>query len=402
MGLSRCWYPVCRIHRVWLCDMKVTELCLWTSAGKWHGFTLFLTAPLTPHCPFTPPAHHGPFITTVPWLALFVFFPFFAFPPPPSQHGWPFWWPSSRFQCPCIWKHLQCHHWSRRRRSRTGCLAAACSLASQHRTSRQLTEAGQPRAMCFAGRSVWWKPAPDPQRPNDPPAVAAPEPDKKKSKMVDFMEGQAPPDIICLCPSPYTIQRLYSYNFVELWYFTQAGCKDAAVTHHTNADDVFSITNSNNILTLHPVASVKASKNTIIDKDLLFSVATTTSVVICNQPGAMTSIPAPSWATFTAKTQPPLRNCTLPPHPPSAPTQGAVPLPMWNWHAQFASDITLTRSTSATTHYSGMGVTSLCLALHWGPTLWQTWHNPQAWMFRLRKQWTWCSALPTCAKKTSC
>ena len=122
MGLSRCWYPVCRIHRVWLCDMKVTEICLWTSAGKWHGFTLFLTVPLTPHCPFTPPAHHGPFITTVPWLALFVFFPSFAFPPPPSQHGWPFWWPSSRFQCPCIWKHPQCHHWSRRWRSCTGCL----------------------------------------------------------------------------------------------------------------------------------------------------------------------------------------------------------------------------------------------------------------------------------------
>ena len=115
------------------------------------------------------------------------------------------------------------------------------------------------------------QPAPDAQQANDPPAEGAPNPDKKKAKMADFAEGQAPPDIICQCPSQYAIQKLYTYDFVELWYFTQEGCKDAAITHCTNTEDAFGVTNSNDVLTLHPITSVKASKHAIPNEDLLFS-----------------------------------------------------------------------------------------------------------------------------------
>ena len=72
-------------------------------------------------------------------------------------------------------------------------------------------------------------------------------------------------------PSQYAIQKLYMYDFVELWYFTQEGCKDAAITHCTNAEDAFGVTNSNDVLTLRPITSVKASKHAIPDEDLLFS-----------------------------------------------------------------------------------------------------------------------------------
>ena len=61
------------------------------------------------------------------------------------------------------------------------------------------------------------------------------------------------------------------YDFIELWYFTQKGCKDAAFTHCTNAEDAFGVTNSNDVLTLHPITSVKASKHAVPDEDLLFS-----------------------------------------------------------------------------------------------------------------------------------
>ena len=114
-------------------------------------------------------------------------------------------------------------------------------------------------------------PAPDAQQANDPPAEGAPNPNKKKAKMADFAEGQAPPDVIRQHPSQYAIQKLYTYDFIELWYFTQEGCKDAAFTHHTNAEDAFGVTNSNDVLTLHPITSVKASKHAVPNEDLSFS-----------------------------------------------------------------------------------------------------------------------------------
>ncbi|KAF8125560.1 hypothetical protein EV363DRAFT_1175802 [Boletus edulis] len=108
--------------------------------------------------------------------------------------------------------------------------------------------------------------------PEDPqPADVAADAEKKKTKIGDFNEGQGPPDVIRQRPAQYALQKISSFEFVELWYFTPAGCRDASVNLCFNADDAFSITNTNNVLTFCPIASVKASKNAIPDDTLSFS-----------------------------------------------------------------------------------------------------------------------------------
>ncbi|KAG6376778.1 hypothetical protein JVT61DRAFT_1802 [Boletus reticuloceps] len=103
------------------------------------------------------------------------------------------------------------------------------------------------------------------------PIGAAADAEKKKTKIGDFNEGQGPPDVIRQRPAQYTLQRISSFEFVELWYFTPMGCRDASVNLRSNADDAFGITNTNDVLTFRPIASVKASKNAIPDDALSFS-----------------------------------------------------------------------------------------------------------------------------------
>ena len=97
------------------------------------------------------------------------------------------------------------------------------------------------------------------------------EAEKKKPKIYDFIADLPPPNTIAPRPSQYALQKISSYNFVELWYFSLEGCSEAARNHRSQADDTLGFSNSNNILSLHPVASVRASCNACADHDLSFS-----------------------------------------------------------------------------------------------------------------------------------
>ncbi|KAH0829224.1 hypothetical protein J3R83DRAFT_2789 [Lanmaoa asiatica] len=97
------------------------------------------------------------------------------------------------------------------------------------------------------------------------------EAEKKKPKIGDFNVGLAFPSVIVQRPSQYALQKIASFDFVELWYFSPEGCKDAAKHIRSSADDAFGLTNCNDILTLRPVASVKASQNARADNQLSFS-----------------------------------------------------------------------------------------------------------------------------------
>ena len=97
------------------------------------------------------------------------------------------------------------------------------------------------------------------------------EAEKKKPKINDFNENQAPPIVIIPCPLQYAIQKISAFDFVELWYFSPEGCSEAAKNHRSQADDSFGLTSSNDILTLRPVASVRASHLACADHDLSFS-----------------------------------------------------------------------------------------------------------------------------------
>lgn len=95
--------------------------------------------------------------------------------------------------------------------------------------------------------------------------------EKKKPKINDFDTALPPPSIIVPRPSQYALQKLSTFEFIEMWYFSPDGCAEATRNHRSQADDAFGLTASNDILTIRPVASVKASKNARADHDLTFS-----------------------------------------------------------------------------------------------------------------------------------
>ncbi|KAF8546504.1 hypothetical protein OG21DRAFT_1580388 [Imleria badia] len=95
--------------------------------------------------------------------------------------------------------------------------------------------------------------------------------EKKKPKISDFNERRAPPSTIDPRPSQYAIQKISTFDFVELWYFSPEGCSDTICNQKSQADDAFGLTNSHDILTLCPIAAVKASRLARFDHDLSFS-----------------------------------------------------------------------------------------------------------------------------------
>jgi hypothetical protein len=125
---------------------------------------------------------------------------------------------------------------------------------------------------------------PEPLPPQDPPAdeqvperpgdvenlgnLARQGQDKKKPTFGDFEENEPPPNVIACQPSQYTLRKTTAGEYVELWYFTKEGCFKATKHSHAQADDTFGLLSTNEVLTLRPVASVKASKNAKADHEL--------------------------------------------------------------------------------------------------------------------------------------
>lgn len=94
----------------------------------------------------------------------------------------------------------------------------------------------------------------------------------KKLKINDFNEAQPPPSTLIPWPSQFALQKIYifKYMYIDLWYFLLEGCENAPKSIRTQANDAFGITIADDILTLHPVASIKASHNAHLDHELSF------------------------------------------------------------------------------------------------------------------------------------
>ena len=73
---------------------------------------------------------------------------------------------------------------------------------------------------------------------------------KKKPKMNGFEPGMAVASVLVPCSSQYTLQKLNTFDYIKLWYFSPEGCADATHNNRSQAND---------ILTIHSVASVRAS-----------------------------------------------------------------------------------------------------------------------------------------------
>ena len=94
------------------------------------------------------------------------------------------------------------------------------------------------------------------------------EQEKKKPKIGDFDENRMVSDHVIPRPSQFAIGKLKSFNFVELWYFTDEGCHKAQDSSRAQSDDAYGLTKVDDLVVLKPVASLKASRNVVSDTDL--------------------------------------------------------------------------------------------------------------------------------------
>ena len=92
--------------------------------------------------------------------------------------------------------------------------------------------------------------------------------EKKKPKINDFDENRTAESVIAPRPSPFALNKLKSFEYVELSYFTPEGCATAAEESRATADEAFGLTSLDGFVAFKPVASFKASKNAIKDRDL--------------------------------------------------------------------------------------------------------------------------------------
>ena len=121
------------------------------------------------------------------------------------------------------------------------------------------------------------QPPRDPE-PDDPLPQAQPLPEgnrdeaeRRKLKMRDdFDDDSTIADYIAPRPAQYALRRLEDFEYVELWYFTTEGCADATQHQLTQQDDAFGLAKVDNMVTLKPFSSLRASKNVIPDAELNF------------------------------------------------------------------------------------------------------------------------------------
>ena len=121
-------------------------------------------------------------------------------------------------------------------------------------------------------------PNPPPDPPATPPRLETPPPPphddesqpvpKKKVAYIDFDLDTIVTDRVPHSPYQYAVGRIENMEYVELWYFTAEGCKEASKATPTTADDTFGLLNTDTGLTLQSIKATKASPNAIADESL--------------------------------------------------------------------------------------------------------------------------------------
>ena len=104
---------------------------------------------------------------------------------------------------------------------------------------------------------------PDPQIEDD-----AGTPPKKRPTFVDFDLNAPIASRVPHSPSEYAIGKVENIEYVELWYFTTEGCKEAGKATPSVADETFGLLKTNSGIALQPLKATKASKNAVVDEYL--------------------------------------------------------------------------------------------------------------------------------------
>ncbi|KAG6913389.1 hypothetical protein DXG01_007232, partial [Tephrocybe rancida] len=91
---------------------------------------------------------------------------------------------------------------------------------------------------------------------------------KAKLKLRVFDPNMQVSNVIVPHQSSYALNKLASYEYCKLWYFSQEGCEDALRTQHTEVDDAFGMSKMGELVTLRPITAVQALKRALQDEQL--------------------------------------------------------------------------------------------------------------------------------------
>jgi hypothetical protein len=80
--------------------------------------------------------------------------------------------------------------------------------------------------------------------------------EKKRPKINDFDTGRSVGAFIAPHPSTYTINKLKSFDYIELFYFTREGCLDAQSHQCTEADDTFGLSRVGDHVSFRSISAV--------------------------------------------------------------------------------------------------------------------------------------------------
>jgi hypothetical protein len=92
---------------------------------------------------------------------------------------------------------------------------------------------------------------------------------KTKSKFPPIMRGMLPPKDSGFRPCQKAVTRLKNREFVELWFFTFAGCQTTKDATHTEEDGTLSVTHEDGNIQLRRTSSVASYKHLIVPDEHL-------------------------------------------------------------------------------------------------------------------------------------
>jgi hypothetical protein len=80
--------------------------------------------------------------------------------------------------------------------------------------------------------------------------------EKKRPKINDFDTNSLVGSYITPHPSTYTINKLESFDYVELFYFTCEGCLDTQSNLCTEADDAYGLSKIGNFVSFRSISTI--------------------------------------------------------------------------------------------------------------------------------------------------
>lgn len=148
------------------------------------------------------------------------------------------------------------------------------SIMNRFQCSEEEAAARMQETLDNAFQNLLEEPQPPPNPPPNPhpvppaPPAGDPQPPPERIAFPDIDEDAMIDDRVPLLPFRFAIMKIQAMEYVDLWYFTTEGCREASQAAVPTTPDTFGLLNTEAGLTLQPINAAKPSKKAITDEHL--------------------------------------------------------------------------------------------------------------------------------------